>query len=134
MFIKHFIYSRNWSLLLFSPEPIKIDKDEDICVSHTAGCGVSDTTPAPENNEAICPGGKKKKILFSKASKFIFTSSEVGMSTLRFFANEHFGFFCPLEKNLFRFVFIFEFKEKQRFIYCLLIRSWFLFLNFYYLL
>ena len=22
--------------------------DEDICVSHTAGCGVPDTTPAPE--------------------------------------------------------------------------------------
>ena len=29
-------------------------------VSHTAGCGVPDTTPAPENNVAICPGGEKK--------------------------------------------------------------------------
>ena len=32
-----------------------------ICVSHTAGCGVPDTTTAPENNVAICPGGEKKK-------------------------------------------------------------------------
>ena len=64
MFIKHFIYSLNWSLLLFSPEPIKIDKDEDICVSHTAGCGVSDTTPAPENNDVICPGGKKNRYIY----------------------------------------------------------------------
>ena len=35
--------------------------DEDICVTHTAGCGVPDTTPAPENNVAICQGGKKKE-------------------------------------------------------------------------
>ena len=26
-----------------------------------ARCGVLDTTPAPENNVAICPGEKKKK-------------------------------------------------------------------------
>ena len=26
-----------------------------------AGCGVPETTPAPENNVAICPGGDKKK-------------------------------------------------------------------------
>ena len=32
-----------------------------LCVSHTPGCGVLDTTPAPENNVAICPGGEKKK-------------------------------------------------------------------------
>ena len=30
------------------------------CISHTAGCGVPETTPAPENNVAICPGGGKK--------------------------------------------------------------------------
>ena len=56
-------------------------------------------------------------------------SSPLGMSTFRFFVNEHFGVFCPLEKNVFRFVFVFEFKEKQRFVYCLLVKSLFLFLN-----
>ena len=30
-------------------------------ISHTAGRGVPETTPAPENNVAICPGGDKKK-------------------------------------------------------------------------
>ena len=54
----------------------------------------------------------------------------VGMSTFRFFCERTFRFFCPLEeKNVFRFVFVFEFKEKQRFVYCLLIKSFFLFLN-----
>ena len=51
------------------------------------------------------------------------------MSTFRFFGEQTFRFFCPLEKNVFRFVFVFEFKEKQRFVYCLLIKSLFLFLN-----
>ena len=46
-----------------------------------------------------------------------------------FFCERTFRFFCPLEKNLFCFVFVFEFKEKQRFVYCLLIKSLFLFLN-----
>ena len=32
-----------------------------ICVYYTAWCGVTDTTPAPENNVAICPGGKKER-------------------------------------------------------------------------
>ena len=71
MFIKHFIYSLNWSLLLFSPEPIKIDKDEDICVSHTAGCGVSDTTPAPEIMYKHAQGVRKGLTVAKKKKKDI---------------------------------------------------------------
>ena len=40
--------------------------DEDICVSHTAGCGVPDTTPAPEimYKHAQRAQKKKKKKIF----------------------------------------------------------------------
>ena len=40
------------------------NKDIVHIVSHTAGCGVQDTMPAPENKIVICPlptGPKKKK-------------------------------------------------------------------------
>ena len=52
----------------------------------------------------------------------------LGMSTFQFFVNEHFGFFWSLRKKM-CFVFVFEIKEKQRFVYCLLIKILFLFLN-----
>ena len=40
---------------------ILFDSTSRLIKTHTAGCGVPDTTPAPENNVAVCPGGQKKK-------------------------------------------------------------------------
>ena len=53
----------------------------------------------------------------------------LGMSTFRFFCEQTFRFFIPSKFFLFCFVFVFEFKEKQRLVYCLLLKSLFLFLN-----
>ena len=45
-----------------------------------------------------------------------------------FFCERTFSFFLShRKKNVFRIVFVFEFKEKQRFVYCLLIKSLFYF-------
>ena len=59
MFIKHFIYSLNWSLLLFSPEPIKIDKDEDTAIQKRPNTNTRiDSTSAGQARRTLQQGDR----------------------------------------------------------------------------
>ena len=55
LFTKHWLLYHN----LLRAQYEKLITINNICVSHTAGCGVPDTTPAPENNVAYAQGTKK---------------------------------------------------------------------------
>ena len=73
---------------------------------------------------------KHRSIETCSHTQLSWCTAGVGMSTFRFFVNKHFVFLSRRKKMyLFCFVFVFEFKEKQSFVYCLLIKSLFLFLN-----